>query len=176
MSENRKPVAGHAARERWMRAILATDYPPATFKVAISLGLYFNCSTGRCDPGNARIAKELGVTVRSVRRAIAALEEAGWLIANRGGGSHDQKTSFTLLMAPERRTTAVPCTEDKAMSPVRGTETGTDGGQETGVRRTYAVRTYEPENLKNLKGGRPPPPRPPTPDSLIEVVVLDSLK
>ena len=33
------------------------DLAPATLKVGIDLGIYVNCTTGQCDPGNAVLAK-----------------------------------------------------------------------------------------------------------------------
>src|SRR5205823_3817306 len=129
-------------------------------KVGISLGIYFNCTTGQCDPGYAVLAKEIGVTKRTVMRAVDALQEGGWLAAERGDGSHDQKTSFKLFMPSGRVTYAVTRRGDKAMSPVgeggRVTKTGMTGDKNVGVRVTTVVTTKEPENLSNLNKSAPP--------------------
>jgi hypothetical protein len=156
-----KPIIGHKGRDQWMRALLAAPgLAPATLKVGIDLGIYFNCTNGQCNPGYKALVKDTGVDKRTVYRAVAALEEGGWLTSKAGDGSHDQKVSFTLLAPFERVTSVVTRRGDKAMSPVkvreRVTETVRTGDKNRGVRVTTAVTTKEPENLKNLNKSAPP--------------------
>lgn len=72
-------------RDDWMRALLRTDLPPVAKNVGTRLALYLNVETGRLDPLQFSLAKELGTTERNVRRGIAALVEAGWIAKTRRG-------------------------------------------------------------------------------------------
>jgi helix-turn-helix protein len=148
-------VSGHKGRERWINAVIATSgLAPITVRVAVRLGNFFNCTTGQCNPGYARLAKEVGVSKRSVFRAIAELEGGGWIAVDRGDGNRDHNHQFTLLMPGERMTAAVTSTGDRIMSPVptpsRVTKNAGTGDKNRGVRVTHAVTTKEPEEPENL--------------------------
>ena len=93
--------------------ILASGLRPAATRVAARLIEHHNVQTGRCDPSIARMARDLGLTGRSVRRAIDEL--VGALLVtrhvNRGRGhsnSYDidlvAMSAMGLAAAPQNRT------------------------------------------------------------------------
>ena len=143
-------VSGHTGRDRWLCAVIAASgLSPITVRLAVKLGIFFNCKTGQCNPGYARLAREIGISRRSVIRAIAALEADGWIAIVRSDGHHDHKSEFTLFVPGERVSLDVTPTGDKDMSPVQASarvtkNTGT-GDKNRGERVTYAVTTKEPE-------------------------------
>ncbi|WP_156928494.1 hypothetical protein [Bradyrhizobium sp. th.b2] len=100
-------ISGHRGRDRWLRAILNQHDVLTLFelRVAVLLGIHFNCTDGRCDPGYRTLAAELCISPRSARRCVAALVAHGFVGRNEGaGGHHDQKQNFSLFMPPERGT------------------------------------------------------------------------
>src|ERR1700722_7990981 len=54
-----KPVAGHKGRDKWMVAVInaAVGMPPLNFRAAMRLGMFFNCTTGQCNPGYGKRRK-----------------------------------------------------------------------------------------------------------------------
>jgi hypothetical protein len=72
-------------RDNWMRAINASGEPCGVRCLAIAIALRVNIKTGRCDPGHETLAKDAGMSIRSVERLIARLERCGWLMVRRGG-------------------------------------------------------------------------------------------
>jgi hypothetical protein len=64
------------------------NFSAAALLVALNL-LYrhLNGTTGRCDPAIATLAEETGLQERSVKRAIAELQESGWWIVGRNEGT-----------------------------------------------------------------------------------------
>ncbi len=156
-------VSGHKGRDRWICAILTHHdlMTPLELRVAVRLGIFFNCTTGRCDPGYARLAKELCIPPRSARRCVAALVERGFVGRDEGaGGSHDQKRNFSLFM-PARgpvSTSSVqgtasvssvetekPASNGGPKREVEGTKTVGTGDQNTGGRGTVRRPTNEPD-------------------------------
>jgi DNA-binding transcriptional regulator YhcF (GntR family) len=100
-----KPVAGHKGHDKWMVAVInaAVGMPPLNFRAAMRLGMFFNCTTGQCNPGYRKLAKEIGCTLDSAKRACRELEADGWLKRKRTeGGHHEDKTQFDLLMPTTR--------------------------------------------------------------------------
>ena len=72
-------------RDDWMRAVLYTDLSDKAKNVGLRLALYLNIETGRLDPLQYTIAKELRASERAVRRAIADLVASGWISKTRRG-------------------------------------------------------------------------------------------
>ena len=128
-------------RDDWMRALLRSDLPPVAKNVGTRLALYLNVETGRLDPLQFSLAKELGTTERNVRRGIAALVEAGWIAKTRRGlkrfdsyslkrprpdksvrsrpdknGKSDRTSSSSITA---NKTTDRYCAEDRTNSPSR---------------------------------------------------------
>ena len=59
--------------------VSSLELRPAAQKVAARLVEHLNMETGRCDPSVGRMARDLGLSERSVRRAIVELEQLGLL-------------------------------------------------------------------------------------------------
>ena len=156
-SDRQQPISGHKERDQYICAILTRDdlLTPLELRVAVRLGIFFNCKTGQCDPGYARLAKELCISPRSARRCVAALVAYGFVGRDEGaGGSHDQKRNFSLFMPPARGTDSVsPVRRTDSVSPVEteeqdqhgGQKHGETGDQNKGVRGTIRRPTKEPE-------------------------------
>jgi hypothetical protein len=150
-------ISGHKDRDQWICAILTRHdvMTPLELRVAVRLGIFFNCTTGQCDPGYARLARELGIPQRSARRCVAALVAYGFVGRDEGsGGSHDQKQKFSLFMPPPRGTDSVsPVRRTASVSPVKtgkpasrgGPKHGVTGVQNRGGRGTIRRPTKEPD-------------------------------
>jgi DNA-binding transcriptional MocR family regulator len=114
-------VVDFKSREQWKRAFdavaLQQKYKPRACVLMSRLADHFNCKTGQCNPGFDTLAREMGVTERTVRRAIKELEPDGWIKSKRGG--RDDKVSFKLCF-PD----LIP---DTMMSTIDDSHTGHDG-------------------------------------------------
>jgi len=76
----------------WRSAICESDLPPTARHVALTLALHMNELGGSCFPGGARLTRETGLSMRTVRTALATLEQVGWLtVTHRGSSHHGQK-------------------------------------------------------------------------------------
>jgi hypothetical protein len=152
--EKASAVAGHAARDNWLCAVLRDhDLTPITLKVAVRLGIFFNCKTGQCDPGYLKIAAELNVSRRSVMRAIATLEARGWLAVDGDPGGHLNR-NFCLLMPTVEVTPDGTSRGDTALAPLKQKLEVTGSTFRGDKNRTLEVpprchtEPDEPENLK----------------------------
>ncbi len=100
-----------ADRDRWMKAILASEEIDNVQRVALRLALYLNLKTGRCDPSYDGLARNLGlaprhhnrpprsntITARTVMRAVERLEAKGWIAVERAVG-RGRTNRFALLL------------------------------------------------------------------------------
>ncbi len=68
------------------KAIAQSMLAPSTIAVGSHLVERFNLASGRCDPGYGSIAADLGISVRTARRAVASLVGAGLFGRVRHGG------------------------------------------------------------------------------------------
>jgi hypothetical protein len=75
-------------RDNWMRALNASGLPRGARCLGFAIALHLNVKAGRCDPGHKILAKDAGISERSVDRFAALLEAAGWLAVKRGGRGH----------------------------------------------------------------------------------------
>lgn len=76
--ENAKAIA--------QKALNLSGLSGAAVAVGGQLIEHLNLTTGRCDPGRARLAAKAGVVVRTVHRAINELTAAGLFAVDRHGG------------------------------------------------------------------------------------------
>lgn len=85
-------------RFEWQKAVLQQQaLTPATRLVAAALATQFaNDETGQLNPSMETLAAFLGVSLASVKRAIRALVDAGWLHRTEGRG-RGNVTSYTLV-------------------------------------------------------------------------------
>jgi hypothetical protein len=107
---NKQPVKrGFPAREQFVKSLLSMSHlTHLELRAAVALGMHLNCMHGRCDPGYPLLAKELGVMIRSARRAVAGLVAHGIVeVDGSAGGSHKQTANFRLFMLPERVTSSM---------------------------------------------------------------------
>ncbi len=134
-----QPISGHKGRDRWICAILTHHdlMTPLELRVAVRLGIFFNCKTGQCDPGYTRLAKELCISPRSARRCVAALVSYGFVGRDEGvGGKPRPEAEFFSVHACTGDRQRVPRTEDRQRVPrrdgrtrsARGTKTRGNGG------------------------------------------------
>jgi hypothetical protein len=164
-----QPISGHKGRDRFICAILTRDVLPLLeVRVAVRLGIFFNCKTGQCDPGYDTLANELGIARRTLFRAIARLKTDGWIEVHRVG--RDGNVQFSLFVPPQLRpsTAALPAAGANTLSPQEVptqchlseppepphevTENGVRGDRNRGVEvphRLAAQITCEPENLNS---------------------------
>jgi hypothetical protein len=69
--------------------LMARSLTPAGRRVGAQLVERFNLTTGRCDPSIARLAADLALNPRSVRRAVRELEDEGlFRVEERRGRTH----------------------------------------------------------------------------------------
>ena len=89
---------------QWLDALCDTpDLPHTTFRVAVVLARYANSTDGRnARPGHARIATGAGISERSVRRHLSALEDLGWISQTRRGAfGHRNLAAVYALTLPQ---------------------------------------------------------------------------
>jgi DNA-binding MarR family transcriptional regulator len=86
------------SREQWQAAFravaLAKNYTKTEILLVGALAQNFYCKTGKCDPGNKKLAAQLSVTERTIKSATKTLEADGWCSRKRGG--RDENVNFTL--------------------------------------------------------------------------------
>jgi len=90
---------------QWLDALCDTPgLPHTTFRVAVVLARYANSTDGRnARPGHARIATGAGISERSVRRHLSALEDLGWISQTRRGAvtGHRNLAAVYALALPQ---------------------------------------------------------------------------
>lgn len=88
----------------WQKRLHGVKMNPSTYRVLITIADYANADGSNAFPGEELIAKDCGVSPRTVQRNIADLKEAGWLVEeSRGRKSYNgvgRKSSFR-LSAPD---------------------------------------------------------------------------
>jgi hypothetical protein len=145
-------VAGHKDRDRWMKAVCLAGGSMTLlgFRVAMRLALYHNCTTGRCNPGNPKLATAVGATIDAVRKECRKLEADEWIRRKpSAGGSQENKTQIDLLMTNVRGFTADPRVTDDG-----GSERAVTGVQKQGGRGSIADSLMNTDRTlkKNTEG------------------------
>lgn len=92
----------------WRKAIAKSDLPPTVRLVAHTLGLHMNPDGSSCHPGDALVAKESGLSDRSVRSAIGRLMNDGWLVQLAGGCTTKGERRLARELFPRIPTAASP--------------------------------------------------------------------
>lgn len=67
---------------------LCEDLSSSEKRVAAAIIDHYNRKTGQCDPGLGRIARLIGVSRRTVIRAVGALAKKGYIRKHRHGGNY----------------------------------------------------------------------------------------
>jgi DNA-binding transcriptional MocR family regulator len=111
--------------------------PPLRFRTAIRLGLFFNCTTGQCNPGYPKLARAVGAKLGSVKKECRELEADGWIKRRRSvGGDHENTTEFDLFIPPARVSRVDTRGDRERVSKNAATGVQNRGG--TGVHRGLA--------------------------------------
>ncbi|MCA1390768.1 helix-turn-helix domain-containing protein [Bradyrhizobium sp. IC3123] len=77
----------------WLCAMLAVSpkvLPHAAARLATRIALHLNMKTGRCDASHKTLARETGISERSIYRLVELLEQLGWLVVERATGRANQ--------------------------------------------------------------------------------------
>jgi hypothetical protein len=101
---------------------LAEDLTGTEKRVAATIIDHFNRKTGRCDPALGSIARLLGLSRRTIIRAVGSLELKGYIRKTRHGG-YFHRNSYEPIWS-RFRTNAAKWTEQRAASQ-RSRMTGT---------------------------------------------------
>jgi hypothetical protein len=152
---NNQPVKrGAPARDQFVNAILADrQLGGMAVRVGARLGMYLNCTHGRCDPGYPTIANALGISERSVIRAVLELEVRGWIEVDRSDGRLNNKFRL-FMMEPDsgNRVTAVvtPDADGETVNRVTVLPVWGDKNAEKNVNRvtTAVTQNTEEENTE----------------------------
>lgn len=96
----------------WRSAVCDSDLPPTARHVALTLSLHMNERGGSCFPSREELARETGLSVRTVDKAIRTLEDAGWLHVERParqrGRGHPNRYTARVPGEEGRTTFALP--------------------------------------------------------------------
>jgi DNA-binding MarR family transcriptional regulator len=133
---------------------VAPDLKASDRGVAAALIEHFNRKTGQCDPGLERMAKLLGISTRTVIRAVKRLEAAG-LFRKRRHGGHLNRNSYEPVWESFQEIEAAWSTRlltrshsgEPKMSPATGQPCHIEG--DTAVTQTYRIKNLLNETYKN---------------------------
>jgi hypothetical protein len=104
------------ARFKWLEAVnRSTDLTPVQRAVAISIGLHFNITNGRCDPGYDAIANGTPYKRRAVITAVADLVAKGWITTEPSRGRH--RNNIGLTMASNSAPIHAPLADESNSAP-----------------------------------------------------------
>jgi hypothetical protein len=85
-----------SARFKWLAAVNGSlDLSSVQRAVAISIGLHFNITDGRCDPGYEAIAGGTPYKRRAVITAVSDLAAKGWIVITPSRGRHRNSLELT---------------------------------------------------------------------------------
>jgi hypothetical protein len=153
--DHAREVRDFTSRDRWIRGAAADPtLSPIARLVAVRLGLFLNCKTGRCDPSYGTLGREISISERSAIRAVAALEARGWIEVDRNAGGRRDNTNQFRLLTPAGRVTPVSPQGVTAESPldVSGVTTATRRGdrrRQQGVTELCHPNNEEKNEEKN---------------------------
>jgi hypothetical protein len=84
----------------WRSALCDSGLPATARHVALTISIYMNERGGSAYPGGTRLAEDTGLSLRTVRSALAVLEQSGWLtVVERGGATKGSKRTATIYQA-----------------------------------------------------------------------------
>jgi Helix-turn-helix domain len=154
-----RQVSGVKARDKFISELLTDRKLTATqTRVAVKIALFFNCTTGQCNPGYEKIAAQLGISKRSVIRAVAVLAERGWIEVRRGDAV-GPKNNFLLFLQPVGVVTSAVTPSPAIATEGQVTKTQEAGDKNAGEKVTTAVTQNTDRTLNINRGGLQPPPR-----------------
>lgn len=132
----------------WRQAILESDLPPTTRHVLLTLSCYMNDVGQSCFPSTARLARETGLTKRTVITHLHKSRELGWItIGLHGFGGQNWRSHEYALRVPEGGETRSPRQK-------KGGESVSKGGESDDKKVVKEVHPISPENsTKNSHNG-----------------------
>jgi hypothetical protein len=99
---------------RWRRAVLgAPELTDGQKVVAMALAEHMNGDGGSCWPSVETLAGEIALTRRPVQKALAALEELGWIERRIGRGRGHSSQYRASFPDSERASDGTPFAEEK---------------------------------------------------------------
>jgi len=131
----------------WRGAICESGLGPATRHVALTLSLHMNERGGSAYPGPARLAKETGLHVSTVKEKLSELERTGWLCCVVRGGIKGEKRCANQYEAtfPEPALFATPV----AVGDPSGSGTRRPGRGDPSPQPRTPVAVGDPSSSKN---------------------------
>ena len=97
------PHNGRIARDRWIELLLgvrSSKLSGAAKIAGATIAMHLNPETERCELSREAIADRCGMDLRSCRRMIKHLEDAGWLSVKRSVGFFANSFELTLPDEP----------------------------------------------------------------------------
>jgi hypothetical protein len=147
---------------QWRRALLASDLLEGTKVVAVALGEHMNGQGVNARPGLARLARECGLSPRTVRRHRLTLVAYGWLaVVVRGGsdaGGTRRPNEYVARIPPSPLTVVPDARPGSVLTPVAAVGPGSpltpvrDPTRVTADTRPGSRVTVEPGSRVTPKG------------------------
>jgi len=133
--------------------------------VLIVLAHHHNPKTGRCNPGQERIARSAGMTRRCAQRALASLQAYGIIATKARGNGRGHSTRYLLTFIEQSPkgepstpfTGADSPTKGEPSTPFTGADTAVKGEQHDTKGRTEDARTCRTSSRAAKAGSSPPP-------------------
>lgn len=151
-----------AVRIQWHRVLFASNDLTANERViaAYLVNVRLNWVSGQLNPGVKRIAREVGVTPRTVQRAVKHLEQKGWFDVQRGNGrgnlTHYEFALPGILKAEtekEKTDTSVTLSDRKGRQQCRERVTEATRKGRKGSRHNSITQNYKKSATRNTTSG-----------------------
>lgn len=110
---------------------------------------FANSKTALCYPGVKTLAETLGKSERSIRRALAELREAGWIVTEAGRRPHDRQ-GFIFTKGDGTVTMDEKVADLCAHRAAKAASEAEDGRTDMTARAVKFVRPYNKEGTKEL--------------------------
>lgn len=138
---------------RWRAAILSGQcaLSPNARLVALAVSMRMNSDGGSAFPGGAELTLRTGLSLRTIRRAEAEIEESGWMVLIERGGSRcgsRRKANHWSATFPTTDATESPVSESHRCQPGQGP---VPNATATGV--TVAHQEVKNSYMKKSPGG-----------------------
>lgn len=85
---------------RWRMAVQRSDLHATSRNVAWTLSTHMNREGGSCWPSINRVARESGLSRRTVQRHVVLLEVEGWLRVERSKGGQNATHRYQATFPP----------------------------------------------------------------------------
>lgn len=146
-------------RFEWERVVMQVEMPPTAKLIALALATFGNRSGANIHPGNKRLARELGLSLRTVERQVDWLRTHGLIeqtFQGRSAGRRGLANTYRLVVAddlPDLVTFAV--SPDTAVGSSDAGTDDTDDGSSDGTPDTGDATS--PQNTRHDDSEHPTP-------------------